>query len=1001
MALTDAQLLELSKLVDTLQALPEVARVDWLAALGPDQAVFRPTLQRLLADGGTIETRDFLATLPKLDDIAEPDSSGLAAGSEIGPYSLLRELGHGGMGTVWLAQRSDGMLKRAVALKLPHSALPQRQLAERFGRERDILASLTHPNIARLYDAGVTAQGQPYLALEYVEGEPLLTWCDGHRLGVRERIELFLQALAAVQYAHGQLVIHRDLKPSNMLVTAQGEVQLLDFGIAKLLTSGGAKETEMTQLGGRVLTPQYASPEQITGQPISTASDVYSLGVVLYELLTGALPYRVKRDSRGALEDAILTAEPVKPSQAVGDPALAAARATTAIRIARDLKGDLDTIALKALKKKPEERYATADAFAADLRRYLAGEPVQARPDSTWYRARKFAGRNRLAVGAAMVVALALSTGFGIALWQAGVAREQAALAREEARTTKAVHDFLTDIFTANSSNQTNPQKARQTTARELLDIGAAKIDTSLKDAPEAKAAVLRLVSNMYAELGLNELAAQFAEQRVALLRTLRGPDHPEIADQLVEVSQMIQSTNRSAERGPLLREALRIMDLHPEGDRKTQVRVLRQLALLEHDTRDPRALEHAQQAVALASTRSSEGLVEALIVLGKVQADSGDNPGAEKTLLRSLELFSTAPEVSRRSRIILFGYLGDAQFALGKIAAAETSFREGLALAFKVSGPDHIDAAQMEFRFGQFLFDTARTADGLALLESAHVRVVRTRGANNNSFLPNVLRVESSMRADLGDLESALPLAQNGLRLLGTTGHDRNIARLLLQQAVVTIEMGLTAEAKAALERIDANEHEVETLNAEERELRQLLAARMLLAENRPDAARAILDQARNALDRERHSFAEWNRLLQWGELALDSGDPRTALTTADRALKQIAADPAPKYLELREQLATSLAGKAHLAMDDAAAAIPLLRRAVVLAEAHLDRERSPRLADALIALAQACRQTRQYDTARQALSKAKSILARHPALASQHRRQWEETRKQLIAAK
>jgi serine/threonine-protein kinase len=985
MAFNASQLLELSTLVDELQALPLEDRAAKLATLSAEQAVFRPVLVQLLAQETDVEAADFLWTLPKLNESVQAQPSDLAAGADVGPYRLIREIGHGGMGTVWLAERSDGVLKRAVALKLPHSALPQRQLAERFARERDILAALTHPNIARLYDAGVTAQGQPYLALEYVEGEPLLVSCDRRKLGLRERIALYLQVLAAVQYAHGQLVVHRDLKPSNILVTQAGEVKLLDFGIAKLLTDGQAIETELTQLGGRALTLQYASPEQITGQGIGTASDVYTLGVVLYELLTGVLPYRVKRDSRGALEDAVLTMEPTRPSLVADDMAAAEARALSVARLTAQLKGDLDTILLKTLKKRPEDRYATVDALGADLRHYLFNEPVTARPDSVWYRARKFTSRHRLPVGAAIAVMLALGVGFGVALWQAGVAREQATLAREEARTSKAIHDFLADIFTANSSNQSDPLKARQTSARELLDIGAAKIDSSLKDAPEARAAVLRLVSDMYSELGLNERAAQLAEQRVDLLRSLRGADHPDVAEQLVEVSRMNQSTNRAGESAALLGEALRILELQPGQDHLTRMGVLRQLALLEQSTRNPKALGHAKQAVALAEGVQPRGpLIDALIVLGKVQASWDDNAAAETTLLRAVALLPEVPEFHRRQRVLLLAYLGDAQFELGKSAAAEKVFRESLDLAFKLSGPEHIDGAQMEFRLGQVLFDSGRTAEGLALLESAHARVVRVRGANNTSFLPSVIRVESAMQAELGDLELALRYVEQGLALSGVHSKNLNVVRLLLQQAAVMIELGRTADAKRVMEQLDMQQRQGVALTKEEHELYQLLAARLLLADHRLAEASSLLAKVRPRMDDERHSFVEWTQLLQWGELALDLGDAPLAGQIARRTLKQIAADPTPQYLALREQRAMALAGRVDLVLGNSAAAITALQRAIVLAETHLDPKRSPRLANALMALAQAFQQNGQSVAARVARARAQAIFATHPGMAA-----------------
>jgi serine/threonine protein kinase/Tfp pilus assembly protein PilF len=326
-----------------------------------------------------------------------------------GPYRVLSQLGEGGMGTVWLAARVDGLFTRRVALKLVHPVLMGRSMSERVAREREILASLNHPNIAQLFDAGFAEDGQPYLALEYVEGTPLTKYCDDHHLGVRERLVLFRQVLGAVQYAHSHLVIHRDLKPSNILVSEDAKAHLLDFGIAKLLTPGAAQETQITQIAGRPLTPDYAAPEQIAGAATGTAVDVYALGVILYGLLSGERPYRLTHPSRGALEEAILRTEPVAPSRLPLTREAAQARATSTHKLALSLKGDLDTIVGKALKKSPSERYASASVFDADIGRFLCGDVILARPDSVVYRARKFGARHRLEIAGIAVLMLTLA----------------------------------------------------------------------------------------------------------------------------------------------------------------------------------------------------------------------------------------------------------------------------------------------------------------------------------------------------------------------------------------------------------------------------------------------------------------------------------------------------------------------------------------------------------------------------------------------------------------
>lgn len=435
----------LSELMDRALDLDATARTAWLAELdtGPN-AKLRPYLADMLARQANMETA-FLVNPVQLTGAATTSGNGhavvkLAPGARVGPYQLQKEIGHGGMGAVWLAERIDGSMTRQVALKLPMMHLAD-MFAERFARERDILAQLTHPNIARLYDAGVTDAGQPYLALEYVEGKTITEHCDALKLDVRQRLDRFLQVTRAVQYAHANLVIHRDLKPSNILVTEDGQVRLLDFGIAKMLdqANGQAKETELTQIAGRALTLDYASPEQVSGRPVSTASDVYSMGVVLYQLLTGRKPYQLKRDSRGALEDAILSGEPARMSDVPRKTDADAGRGhgTTSERLAKALEGDLDTIVAKAMKKDSAQRYVTVAAFAEDIQRYLDGLPVEAQPDSWRYRAGKFAGRNRLAVAASVAVAFALAAGLGVALWQTRVATEHAQRADAEADTAR------------------------------------------------------------------------------------------------------------------------------------------------------------------------------------------------------------------------------------------------------------------------------------------------------------------------------------------------------------------------------------------------------------------------------------------------------------------------------------------------------------------------------------------------------------------------------------
>jgi serine/threonine protein kinase/Flp pilus assembly protein TadD len=402
----------MSRLLDEALPLDEAGRRRWLATLPPEYTdLLAPLRQALLPEfyqspeGKNFAT--FLKTADEQGGRAEP--TGLEPGDRVGPYELMRLLGAGGMAEVWLAKRADGAFNREVALKLPSLTRVRHDLEQRFFRERDILASLEHPHIARLYDAGIDPQGLPYLSMEYVQGELLTDWCDAQRLEIRARLRLFLQVLEAVQYAHERQVIHRDLKPSNILVTKTGQVRLLDFGVATLLDHGEvADKTPLTTVYGHALTPIYSSPELIRGDPLTAKSDIYSLGVVLFELLTGDRPYRLNAGaSRAILEQAIAAAEVRKPSTQIVQEAWGA-RGVTHEQLTRQLRGDVDRIVLKSLEKDPQARYASAAAMADDVQRYLDGKPISAQPPRLSYRFGKFLRRNRTVVsvgaGAALLV---------------------------------------------------------------------------------------------------------------------------------------------------------------------------------------------------------------------------------------------------------------------------------------------------------------------------------------------------------------------------------------------------------------------------------------------------------------------------------------------------------------------------------------------------------------------------------------------------------------------
>jgi serine/threonine protein kinase len=425
-------------------------RTTWMATLRAQDPMLASDLEALLEEGAAASREGFLERgAPTLT----PPAPASLAGQAIGAYTLVSPIGQGGMGTVWRAQRSDGRFKGLAAVKLLNAELVGRSGEERFRREAAILARLTHPHIARLTDAGVSPLGQPYLLLEHVEGAPIDRHCDDRRLTIAARVRLFLDVLAAVAHAHANLIVHRDIKPSNVFISTDGQVKLLDFGIAKLLEgeaeSGGA--SALTREGGIALTPEYAAPEQLTGGAITTATDVYALGVLLYVLLTGQHPSPGAGWSPADLVRAIVEAEPLRLSTAVAQAATAAGetladnaarRGTTPEKLQRILRGDLDTIVAKALKKNPEERYTSVSALGDDLRRDLDHRPISARPDTLAYRTARFVRRHRLPVGLASLVLVALLAGLGGTTWQARAAARERDLALAQLERAESINEF-------------------------------------------------------------------------------------------------------------------------------------------------------------------------------------------------------------------------------------------------------------------------------------------------------------------------------------------------------------------------------------------------------------------------------------------------------------------------------------------------------------------------------------------------------------------------------
>lgn len=518
----------LSPLLDELLDADEAVRALRLAHIRDTDSGLADDLSALLHRQSVIEEQGFLDGLATPLPV-EPE----LAGRPIGSYRLERLLGRGGMGAVWLAQRSDGQYAGHAAVKLLNLSLLGPAGTERFKREGSALARLTHPNIARLIDAGVTSEGQPYLVLEYVEGQPIDRWCEASALDVRSRVRLFLQVLDAVAHAHSKLILHRDLKPPNILVTADGQVKLLDFGIAKLMDEEQLRSpaTALTQFPGRAFTPEYATPEQVEGAEVTTATDVYALGVLLYALLTLRHPTADPSQTPVDQLRAVVDSDPVRPSATV-----------------RELRGDLDNIIAKALKKLPAERYRTVAALGEDLQRYLNMQPVSARADSIAYRFGRFVARNRAVVSAITVVALAMILATGVSMWQAHEARVQRDHARALSARNNAVVDFVSSVLT-----EVVPAEQPIRIA-DLLERSQSVL-LGVETRPDIQAAMLNVIATYFLNAGDGAKAQPVLTQSIELARG--SPDTALRAELLCGNALVASMQGQSAEAQAQIREAL------------------------------------------------------------------------------------------------------------------------------------------------------------------------------------------------------------------------------------------------------------------------------------------------------------------------------------------------------------------------------------------------------------------------------------------------------------
>jgi eukaryotic-like serine/threonine-protein kinase len=885
-ALTPDLWREISPYLDHALAIPEDQRAAWLESLRAEKPQLADLLQQLLEEHHALVMERFLENAPS------PLGYQIAQGQQVGPYTLISSIGHGGMGSVWLAERSDGRFERRVAVKFLHFAIAP-QGAERFRREGIILGQLAHPHIAELIDAGITAINQPYLVLEYVEGEHITQYCDQLKLDVEARIRLFLDVLSAVAEAHAHLVVHRDLKPSNILVRKDGQVKLLDFGIAKLLAEQGKYDTTLlTAENGAALTPQFAAPEQITGDTITTATDVYALGVLLYLLLTGRHAAGHARLAAADLVKAIVDVEPKRPSQTTtleDNEELAANRGTVSAKLSRQLRGDLDTILGKALKKNPQERYLSVTAFAEDLERYLRHEPIAARPDTLGYRTAKFVRRNRTAVALSGVALVLLIAGVTAVLVQARRVRAERDFAFAQLSRAEAIND-LEDFLLNDAAPSGKPitmddllERAEGIIEREhggdanhvdmLVSVGShflgreqdAKARPVLEQAYQLSHGIADLAVRASAACALARAISHTGDSRRAEALFQEGidelPDEPQYA--LTRVSCLINGREIASAR----------------GDSQTAIaRVLTAQQVLRHS---PFQLE-------MFEARASRNLAEAY-------RDAGRYPEAIAAFEQTSASLAALGRDNTQAAGTLYNNWAMALGQSGRPFEAERLFWR----AIEISRADNTEKAvspMLLLNYGRTLRELARLPEAQDYVERAYNGGIEVQNdiVVNQSLLERARVYREEGRLD--DAAKMLDQVEPRLRKNLPPGHYA-FAVTASERSLVALDRGVAAEAlQLATQAVEIDDAAIKAGGQGAGVLPSLLIrhSQVALAANQPDVA---LSDANRALSLLQNAVPANAFSCNLGRAYMAKGHALQALGTTQEA--QVSFQSAAEQLE------------------------------------------------------------------------------------------------------
>ncbi len=745
--MTDLRKRTLQQILEEAQTLPPGEQLRFIRAACSDDSAGIEAEQEQLSRQGWFEPAEPI----DLTVVRDP------AGQMIGPYRLVRSLGRGGMGEVFLAERADDQFRQKVAIKLVRQGLLSRHIEGRLRQERQILASLDHPNIARLYDGGATPDGTPYIVMEYIDGEPLDLYCDRRKLTIEQRLRLFITVCSAVHRAHQSLIVHRDLKPSNILVTNDGVPKLLDFGIAKMLDDRALMHTmAVTQEDVRVMTPDHASPEQVRGDIISTASDVYVLGVLMYELLCGYKPFALHGRRLAELERAICEDLPPTLSTVIasaekqndsGIVEVATQRSVSVMKLRRELGGDLENIVTMAMRKEPDRRYSSAAQLASDVERYLDGLPVLARPDSWRYRTEKFVRRHKLGVGLSAAL-VAMLVGFTVTVYmqslriekERDVAEAERKVAESERERAEAVSAFLIESFKV-----VDPfaHGGNSITARQILDHGATRITRELSAQPATKAAVLDTIGSAYLGLGLPEQAQPLIEQGLSLRRELFGNESALVARSLYSLNRVYEQKGDLTAAERLARESLAI-DRQHTGDSSVETAGSQcRLGVIKKTQGELAAAEKLLQSC-LDIRRARLGPYDAELTipldnLAYIAMHRADHLLARKYLTEALEIDRRSRSEEHPQYIRHLVRLATVTHDVGETKEAEQLFRRAVALSQRVLGPEHPETIDTLSTMGLFLMETERLDEAQQVFTQVLEANRRVRGPTH-SYVGNDL---------------------------------------------------------------------------------------------------------------------------------------------------------------------------------------------------------------------------------------------------------------------